>query len=72
VTKSVAFFEKVAYNNSAGHCTLYTRAIELTFKRYVISSTTRIFFVYSSLQLFRSLIKFWHLFITLRHFCYFT
>ena len=29
---------KSAYNNIAGRNTLYTRVIELTFKRYVISS----------------------------------
>lgn len=31
----------MSYNIVAGIITLYTREIELTFKRYVISSTTR-------------------------------
>ncbi len=34
------FFREIVYNIIAGRDTLYTRVIELTFKRYVISSTT--------------------------------
>lgn len=39
--KSLVFFSVFAYNIFAGRDALYTRAIELTFKRYVISPNTR-------------------------------
>lgn len=43
-----------AYNIVAGRNTLYTRVIELTFKRYVLSPTTgpptRRFFLYKEVQ----------------------
>lgn len=41
IEKSIDDFKKISYNIVAGIITLYTREIELTFKRYVISSTTR-------------------------------
>ena len=34
----IVFFTILAYNKGAGRDTLYTHDIELTFKRYVISS----------------------------------
>lgn len=37
----VVFFTVLAYNDLAGRDTLYTHDIELTFKRYVISSIMR-------------------------------
>ena len=39
--KTVDFLENIAYNNTAGRNTLYTRVIELTFKRHNLSPTTR-------------------------------
>ena len=39
--KGLAFLLVIAYNIIAGRDTLYTRVPELTFKRYVISSSTR-------------------------------
>lgn len=37
----IVFFRDVDYNIGAGRDTLYTHDIELTFKRYVISSIMR-------------------------------
>ena len=39
---SIVFFPDAVYNKHAGRDTLYTHDIELTFKRYVISSIMRL------------------------------
>lgn len=38
----IDIFPKIEYNVNAGRNTLYTRVTELTFKRYIISSGTRL------------------------------